>query len=105
VPFFEQIEVDYKPGETRDVELHDGSHLRLRKTANDYDPTNRMEALDMLRRTRDSSEFLTGLIYVDEEKPDFLSLLNLVEPPLATLPQEQTQPGPADLDEIMRALM
>jgi 2-oxoglutarate ferredoxin oxidoreductase subunit beta len=105
VPFFEQIVVDYNAGEIRDVELHDGSHVRLRKTAQDYDPTNRVEALDMLRRTRDSNEFLTGLIYVNEAKPDFLTLLNLVDSPLAELPQEQTQPGPADLDEIMRALM
>ncbi|HEX4996589.1 MAG TPA: 2-oxoacid:ferredoxin oxidoreductase subunit beta [Terriglobia bacterium] len=105
VPFFEQIEVDYKPGETREVELHDGSHIRLRKTGADYDPTNRVQALDMLRRTYDSNEFLTGLIYVNEEKPDFLSMLNLVDSPLAALPQSQTQPGPAALDKIMRALM
>ena len=59
----------------------------------------------MLRRTRDSNEFLTGLIYVNEEKPDFLTLLNMVDAPLAGLPQDQTQPGPADLDQIMRALM
>ena len=38
VPFFEQISVDYKEGETKDVELHDGSHIRLRKTDHDYDP-------------------------------------------------------------------
>ena len=41
VPFFEQISVDYKEGEAKDVELHDGSHIRLRKTDNDYDPTNK----------------------------------------------------------------
>ena len=28
VPFFEQITVDYTEGEARDVELHDGSHIR-----------------------------------------------------------------------------
>jgi 2-oxoglutarate ferredoxin oxidoreductase subunit beta len=105
VPFFEQIVVDYNAGETRDVELHDGSHVRLRKTAQDYDPTSRVEALDMLRRTRDSNEFLTGLIYVNEEKPDFLTLLNLVDAPLAELPQNETQPGERDLKEIMSALM
>src|SRR5690349_19695252 len=68
VPFFEQINVDYKEGEAKDVELHDGSHIRLRKTAENYDPTNKSEALNMLRRCQDSNEFLTGLIYVNEEK-------------------------------------
>src|SRR5438128_6829595 len=61
VPFFEQINVDYKEGEAKDVELHDGSHIRLRKTGEDFDPTNKNQALDMLRRCQESEEFLTGL--------------------------------------------
>src|SRR5499426_677626 len=105
VPFFEQINVDYKEGEGKDVELHDGSHIRLRKTAHDYDPTNKAQALNMLRHSQDHNEFLTGLIYVNEEKPDFLTLLNMTDAPLATLPQERTQPGENALREIMTELM
>src|SRR5215468_2774676 len=105
VPFFEQIGVDYKEGEATDVELHDGSHIRLRKTDHGYDPRNKGEALNSLRKSQDSGEFLTGLIYINEEKPDFISQLNLVEPALATLPQEQVQPTAADLDKIMAELM
>jgi hypothetical protein len=29
----------------RDVELHDGSHLRIRKLNRDYDPTGRLSAV------------------------------------------------------------
>src|SRR5436190_9920280 len=87
VPFFEQINVEYKEGETKDVELHDGSHIRLRKAAHDYDPTNKAQALNMLRSSQESNEFLTGLIYINEEKPDFLTQLHMVDAPLATLPQ------------------
>jgi len=105
VPFFEQISVEYKEGEAKDVELHDGSHIRLRKTALDYDPTNKSDALITLRRCQDSGEFLTGLLYINEEKPDFLSLLNMTNDPLATLPQERTQPSAEDLKEIMAELM
>ena len=105
VPFFEQINIDYKEGEAKDVELHDGSHIRLRKTGHDYDPTNKGQALNMLRGCQESNEFLTGLIYVNEEKPDFLSQLNMVDEALATLPQELTQPSAADLDAIMKELM
>src|SRR5499426_3411982 len=105
VPFFEQITVDYKEGETKDVELHDGSHIRLRKAAVDYDPTNKAQAFDMLRKCQESNEFLTGLIYINEEKPDFLTLLNMADDPLATLPQERTQPTENDLREIMAELM
>lgn len=105
VPFFEQITVDYKEGEVKEVEMHDGSHIRLRKTDHDFDPTNKAQALNMLRHCYESGEFLTGLIYVNEEKPDFLTQLNMVEAPLATLPQERVQPSPEDLKEIMAELM
>jgi len=105
VPFFEQITVDYKEGEVKEVEMHDGSHIRLRKTDHDYDPTNKTQALNMLRHCYDSGEFLTGLIYVNEEKPDFLSQLNMADEPLATLPQERVQPGPEALQKIMQGLM
>src|SRR5205085_6724227 len=105
VPFFEQITVDYAEGETKDVELHDGSHIRLRKTDKGYDPTSKGEALNTLRKCQESNEFLTGLIYINELKPDFLTLLNMTNDPLATLPQERTQPSEADLREIMAELM
>jgi 2-oxoglutarate ferredoxin oxidoreductase subunit beta len=51
------------------------------------------------------NEFLTGLIYINEEKPDFLTLLNMTDAPLATLPQERTQPSKDALREIMAELM
>jgi 2-oxoglutarate ferredoxin oxidoreductase subunit beta len=105
VPFFEQITVDYKEGEVKEVEMHDGSHIRLRKADVDFDPTNKTEALNMLRRCYESGEFFTGLIYVNEEKPDFLTQLNMVDDPLATLPQERVQPSPEDLQKIMSELM
>ena len=106
VPFFEQISVDYKEGEAKDVELHDGSHIRLRKTDHGYDPTNKGEALNMLAEVaRTPDEFLTGLIYINEEKPDFLTQLNMIEAPLATLPEEQVRPKEADLQKIMAELM
>jgi 2-oxoglutarate/2-oxoacid ferredoxin oxidoreductase subunit beta len=106
VPFFEQITIgDYAEGEAKDVELHDGSHIRLRKTDKGYDPTSKSEALNSLRRCQESNEFLTGLIYINEQKPDFMTLLNVTDAPLATLPQERTQPSEDDLREIMAELM
>jgi len=105
VPFFEPITVDYAEGETKDVELHDGSHIRLRKADKGYDPTSKVEALDTLRKCQESNEFLTGLIYINEVKPDFLTLLNMIDAPLATVSQERVQPSEADLREIMSELM
>src|SRR5271163_1229962 len=49
VPSFEEIDVEYDAGTTIEVEMHDGSHLRLRKLEEDYDPTNRVGAITRLQ--------------------------------------------------------
>lgn len=105
VPFFEQIVVDYPEGTTRDIEMHDGSHLQLRKLDRDYDPTNKIEALTLLKQSQEKGEFLTGLVYIDPTKDDFLSLLHLVEEPLATVPIEKARPSREAFQEIMDSLM
>jgi 2-oxoglutarate/2-oxoacid ferredoxin oxidoreductase subunit beta len=50
-------------------------------------------------------EVLTGIFYVDTKKPSFTEMLNLVEEPLGTLPDERVRPGKAVLDEVMQRLM
>jgi len=101
VPSYDEISVEIPEGEVRDVQLHDGSHLRIRKLHRDYDPTDRMAALSAIEEAEKNHEVLTGVLYVNTEKPNFLELLNLEEEPLATLPQSKTRPPKAVLDEIM----
>ena len=103
VPFFEEIMVDYDPGTTQDVTLHDGSHIRLKKLRADYDATDKRQAMNLLLDAQQKQEFLTGLIYVEPAKPDFLTLMN-VDTPLGTLPQDKTRPGREALAEIMNGL-
>jgi 2-oxoglutarate ferredoxin oxidoreductase subunit beta len=105
VPFFEQIEVEYDEGTVKDVTLHDGSRLRLRKADRSYDPTNKAEALQMLMQTNHDEELLTGMIYINETQPDFLTTLNMCDTPLALLKQESVRPGKEALDEVMASLM
>jgi 2-oxoglutarate ferredoxin oxidoreductase subunit beta len=104
VPFFEEIQVDYDPGTTQDVVLHDGSHIRLRKLREDYDAMNKMAALGLLHEGQEKQEFLTGLIYVEPTKKDFLSLLQLPEKPLAILPDAKARPPREALDQMMEEL-
>jgi 2-oxoglutarate ferredoxin oxidoreductase subunit beta len=104
IPFFDDIQVDFDPGTTQDVELHDGSHIRLRKLRADYDAMNKMAALGLLHDGQEKREFLTGLIYVEPTKKDFLSLLELPEEPLATLPDDKARPPREALDQIMEEL-
>src|SRR6185503_9839887 len=42
VPSFDDISVNIPEGEVRDVEMHDGSHLRIRKLGRDYDPGSKL---------------------------------------------------------------
>ena len=105
VPYFEDISVDYDPGSTMDIIMHDGSHLLLRKLEESYDPTNKVEALRLLTESHDRGEVITGLFYVNTKQENFLTLLNVVDEPLATLPESKVRPPKEVLDEVMQALM
>src|SRR6188768_2123158 len=83
VPYFEDISVEYEAGSTTDVKMHDGSRLLLRKVAEDYNPTDKMTALRLLHDTARRGEFATGIIYIEPDKDDFITSLNMVEEPLA----------------------
>jgi len=104
VPFFQDIAVEIPEGEVRDVELHDGSHLRIRKVDRDFDPTDRLAALTALEEAETKGEVLTGVLYVNTSKPTLLELLNLVEEPLATLPESRVRPPASALNEVMEEL-
>ena len=103
VPHFEDISVDYEPGITREVSLHDGSKLFLKKLDTDYDPTDKLRAVKVLHETMARGEYATGLLYIEPSKRDFCSLLNLVDEPLAQLPPERVRPSRQVLDEIMES--
>jgi 2-oxoglutarate ferredoxin oxidoreductase subunit beta len=104
VPYFEEIDVDYEAGTTHEVALHDGSKLYLTKLAEDYDPRDKLKALSTLHRTSARGAFATGLIYVEPTKPDFIEMLNLVDEPLASLPQDRVRPPEPVLEAIMNDL-
>jgi 2-oxoglutarate ferredoxin oxidoreductase subunit beta len=104
VPYFEDVTVEQIPGQTQEVEMHDGSKLRLKALRADYDPCDRRQAMDLLADAREKQEFLTGLMYINEQTPDFLTQLNMTEEPLATLPESKTRPPKSALDAIMAEL-
>lgn len=105
IPHYENIEVDYAPGESREVTLHDGSRIILRKLEEDYDPGDRIRALEVIHRGREQNRFVTGIFYVDAEKPSFDRELDLIDEPLASLPLERLRPPRAILEKIMAGLM
>jgi 2-oxoglutarate ferredoxin oxidoreductase subunit beta len=104
VPFFGDIAVEYDPGTSIDITLHDGSHMLLKKLSAGYNPANKVEALRVLTEAHDKGEVVTGLFYVNTERESFIDLLNLVEEPLATLPEWRVRPSKSVLDEVMEEL-
>jgi 2-oxoglutarate ferredoxin oxidoreductase subunit beta len=104
VPAFEEIKVDYDPGTTVEVTLHDGSRLRLKKLDDAYEPRDRVRAVARLLEAQGAGEVLTGLLFVDPEAPTLLDRLGMVEEPLATLPAAVTRPPPSVLDAINASL-
>jgi 2-oxoglutarate/2-oxoacid ferredoxin oxidoreductase subunit beta len=104
IPVFEDIAVDYDPGTTLEVEMHDGSKLRLRKLEEDYDPTNKIRAITRLNEAKEKGEMLTGVLYVNTKAPTFIDMLNMTDQPLATIPASATRPGPEVLEQGMEEL-
>jgi 2-oxoglutarate/2-oxoacid ferredoxin oxidoreductase subunit beta len=104
VAAFEEINVDYDPGATVQVTMHDGSRLQLHKIEEDYDPTDRIRAITRLHEARQNNEVLTGVFYVNPTAPTFIDVLNLTEEPLTTLPESVVRPGREVLAEVMAEL-
>jgi 2-oxoglutarate ferredoxin oxidoreductase subunit beta len=104
IPAFEEIDVDYDSGATVEVTMHDGSRLRLRKLEEDYDPTDKINAIKRLGEAHEKGEVLTGIFYVNPHAPTFMEMLNLTEDPLATLPESVVRPGREVLEAAMEEL-
>jgi 2-oxoglutarate ferredoxin oxidoreductase subunit beta len=100
VPYYEEIEVEIPEGVTREVTLHDGSKLLLHKLERDYDPTDRLRAVETLHHGAERGEVLTGILYVDPARQTFTDTLHMVDAPLAGLREEMTRPSRATLDLI-----
>jgi 2-oxoglutarate ferredoxin oxidoreductase subunit beta len=103
-PSREAINVDYKEGEVITVPQHDGTILRLRKTDPDYDPTDRVKALEHVAHHAAKGEVITGLLYVQAEAEDLHAHLNTVATPFNQLSEKELCPGAGMLEKINAAL-
>jgi 2-oxoglutarate ferredoxin oxidoreductase subunit beta len=104
VPAFADISVEIPEGEVREITLHDGSRLLLKKLGHDYDPSDRMNALRTLNEAETSGHVVTGVLYLDNTRPHFIDQLNVVDAPLGTLPESTTRPPREILDQLMEEL-
>ncbi len=100
----EEITADYPAGSVEIVRQHDGSLLKLRKLANDYDATDRIAAMNFLQQHHARGEIVTGLLYVDGESGDMHDLLGTAQHPLNGMNDDMLCPGSAALEKLNASL-
>jgi 2-oxoglutarate ferredoxin oxidoreductase subunit beta len=89
-------------GSITSVTMHDGSIVRFRKTAEDYDPTDRNAAYTHVKSCSDKGEIATGLLYLGEDSVGEMHTLNkTVQKPLVEVPFSELCPGSKALEELM----
>jgi 2-oxoglutarate ferredoxin oxidoreductase subunit beta len=86
------LEEEMKEGEIREVALHDGSVVILKKLEKDFDPTSRAEAFRVLEEAHRNNWLVTGLLYVDTTRPTLTETHNLVDTPLNRLSDADLRP-------------
>ena len=101
IPHFNPIEeVDVPEGHYRDIELHDGSTIRLETISEEHDPSDAVAALTALHEADKGAKHVTGLLYFDPTKPSLAEDLDLVEKPLLDLEDSELRPSKESLDAL-----
>ena len=102
IPHFNPIEeIEIPSGGYKEVKLHDGSYLRLETISEEHDVGSRMMALEAIHNADVKDKHVTGLLYFEEGIPTLDDIENLVDTPLADLPDEKIRPPKETLDKLL----
>jgi 2-oxoglutarate ferredoxin oxidoreductase subunit beta len=104
MPEREEITADYAPGTVETVQQHDGSILRMRKNATDYDARDRLAAMTHLQERHAAGEIATGLLYLAPDADDLHAYLGTVKTPFNELGESELCPGKEALERFNAAL-
>ena len=69
VPEMAEITTSYSEGTQKSVKLHDGTFLQFHKLAQDWDPEDRISAINAVQNAKLKNEILTGLLYINRIPP------------------------------------
>jgi 2-oxoglutarate ferredoxin oxidoreductase subunit beta len=100
----EPIAAEVPAGAVRDVVLHDGGIVRLRKVHPEFDPTNKIAAMNYLQERHAAGEIVTGLLYAHADSRDLHDAQETVEAPLNSLGGADLIPGSAALAAVNAGL-
>lgn len=104
VPMMHEITTKYDSGSVNDLVMHDGTSIRLHKLAKDWDPFDRLSAVNAMQKAKNTGEILTGLLYIDPDSTELHEMINTSERPLNSLPQSLLCPGNDVLGKINSSL-
>jgi 2-oxoglutarate/2-oxoacid ferredoxin oxidoreductase subunit beta len=97
------ITTAYEPGSVQTVTMHDGSTVRLRKVADDYNPTDPDRSYAYIRDAQKAGEVVTGLLYLSPDSHDLHEQNQTVATPLTQVPYDELCPGSSELDKLQRS--
>lgn len=100
IPVKEEITADYKEDTIREIELHDGSYIRLHKLQQGWNPEDKYAVVNALHKARASHEILTGLLYINNDQMPLHQIIRLTDTPLNKLTEQALVPGAGILDQI-----
>lgn len=104
IPHFNPIEeIEVPSGNYKDVKLHDGSYIRLETISKEHDVSDRVMALEAIHRADVDEKHVTGLLYFEDGKATLDETENLVDIPLANLPDEMMRPSKESLEKLLAA--
>ncbi len=104
VPMMREITTSYEAGAVNDLLMHDGTTIRLHKLAKDWDPLNRLSAINAVQNAKLKGEILTGLLFIDEDSTNLHEMINTSDVPLNALSEKSLCPGSAALAKLNASL-
>lgn len=104
VPISREILASYEAGSVKDLTMHDGTTIHLHKLEKDWDPLDRVSAMNAVQRSKAKGEILTGLLYLDESSQELHDLINTTDKPLNVLDEGDLCPGSEMLAKINAGL-
>ena len=105
IPHFSPLEqVEVPAGSFRDINLHDGSTMRLETISEDHDISDAVAALTALHRADAERKHVMGLLYFDGDKPALDDDLELHETPIVEMGEDILRPSKEKFDKVISAL-
>jgi 2-oxoglutarate/2-oxoacid ferredoxin oxidoreductase subunit beta len=100
IPIQREITTNYEEGSAKEIKMHDGSLIRLKKLQSDWDPMNRLSSITAMQNAKTEGEILTGLLFVEPETEDLHAMIETCDRPLNTLVESDLCPGSEALEKI-----